>query len=163
MKTKKFALTALFIALSFVGSNLKILGTIAFDSLPAFLGSLVLGPFYGVLIGFVGHFFTAFLSAFPFGIVIHLVIAVGMAITMLGFGFCYKLIKNRLPMPAVYITTGAVGVALNGPFSLALLIPLMGLPAVLGLLLVLTLASAANVIIALVIHKALDKVWSKMV
>lgn len=163
MKTKKLVITALFVALSFAGSYLKIFGTIAFDSLPAFLGSLVLGPAYGAAIGFMGHVFTATLSGFPFGALIHIIIAVAMAFTMFCFGHAYKLLKNKLPQIVCFIIAGLVGVALNAPFALSLLIPFMGMPAVLGLLPVLALASAANVVVAIVIFRAFEKSWGKAV
>jgi hypothetical protein len=44
MKTKKIVLAALLIALSFIGANIKIMGSIAFDSMPGFLGALILSP-----------------------------------------------------------------------------------------------------------------------
>lgn len=59
MKLRNLILTALFVALSFVGANMKIVGSIAFDSMPGFLGALILGPLYGAAIGSIGHFLTA--------------------------------------------------------------------------------------------------------
>ncbi len=78
--SKKLVYMAVLIALSYIGSLIKITGTIAFDSFPAFFGALALGGVYGGIIGFLGHLFTAFLSGFPFTLPIHLVIAVMMFI-----------------------------------------------------------------------------------
>lgn len=166
MKTKKLVLVALLVALSFVGSNLKIFGTIAFDSLPAFLGALLLGPAYGAIIGFLGHIFSALLSGFPYGLVIHGVIAASMAITMFGFGFTYKKLQNRVAPAVNLVIAGVVGTILNGPVSLAisypLLVPMMGQAGVFAMLPVLTITSAANIVFALVLFKALEKVWGKL-
>ena len=78
LDVKRLVVMALCIALSFVGSFLKISGTIAFDALPAFYAAIVLGPLFGGIVGFFGHFFTALSSGFPFTLPIHLVIAVSM-------------------------------------------------------------------------------------
>lgn len=165
MKTKKLALMSLFVALSFVGSNIKIFGTIAFDSLPAFLAALVLGPLCGAIVGFIGHIFTSLLSGFPLGIPTHLVIAFSMAITMFGFGGTYKLLKAKLSGSLNLIITGVVGTLLNAPISLLLsyplLAPIMGFEGVMALFPILLLASIANIIIAIVLFKALKKIWAK--
>ena len=47
ISTKQLVFTALLIALSFIGAQLKVFGTIAFDSLPAFLGTFLLARFTG--------------------------------------------------------------------------------------------------------------------
>ena len=156
MKTRNLVLIALFIALSFVGSNVKVMGTIAFDSMPAFLGALLLGPVYGMVIGFLGHMFSALLSGFPFGLLTHLVIAAGMAITMLGFGYTYLLLSKKLSIIMNLIITGIVGLILNGPFSLCLAAPLIGAEMALGLAPVLILASAANIVIAILLFKGYE-------
>jgi len=156
VKTRNLVLTALFIALSFVGSNVKISGTIAFDSLPAFLGALLLGPVFGAFIGFLGHLFSALLTGFPFGLPTHIVIAFGMAVTMLGFGHSYRLLKGKLPLIIVLIITGIVGVILNGPFSLALCAPLIGPATAIAMAPVLILGSAANIVIAILLFKGYE-------
>ena len=167
--TKTIALMALFIALSFVGSYLRIFGTIAFDSLPGFLAALLLGPTHGALIGFLGHLFTALNSGFPLSFPLHLAIAVSMAITMYGYGFAYKTLIKRLSETAALTITGIVGTILNAPVSLALSIGVLwimaGLGAALGLLAllpILTLASIANIAISIVLFKSLRKVWNKI-
>jgi len=168
--TKTLVLTALFIALSFVGSYVKIFGTIAFDSLPGFLAALLLGPVYGAAIGFLGHLCTALTSGFPLSLPMHVVIAVAMAITMLGFGHTYILLKNKVTQTNNLIITGIVGVILNGPVTLAIsmvaLTFIAGKEAALSLLVMLPallLASAANILIGSVLFKNLERVWNKVI
>ena len=167
--TKNLVITALFIALAFVGSYVKIYGTIAFDSLPGFLASLLLGPMYGMAIGFLGHIFSEITSGFPNGgVVMGFVIAVTMAITMLGYGYSYKTMKDRVPEPVNLVITGIIGVILNGPVSMAISIgasaPMFGTTAALGLLAflpVLVLASIVNIVLGEILFISLEKVWKK--
>ena len=167
--TKRLVLSALFIALSLVGSYLKIFGTIAFDSLPAFLASLLLGPIYGAAIGFLGHIFSALSSGFPLTMPIHIVVAAAMAITMIGFGNTYKALNKRLPETANIAVTGIVGTILNGPFSLMLsmagLAFMSGADAAYGLLALLPflmLGSVANIVLCFILYKALANIWKSV-
>jgi len=166
--TKHIALIALFIALSFIGANIRIFGSIAFDSLPAFLAALLLGPLYGAIIGFIGHLLTALMSGFPLSVPLHLVIAVAMAITMLGFGFTFRALKKRMRLSGSLAITGIVGVLLNGPvslgFSMGTLALMAGAEAALGLIALLPflmLASVINVVASIVLFKALERIWDK--
>ena len=167
--TKILVLVALFVALSFVGSHLKIFGTIAFDSLPGFLAALLLGPVYGAAIGFLGHLFTALTSGFPFSLPLHFVIAGTMALAMYLYGLTYRALKKKTPETAALTVTGIVGLLLNGPVSLAFsmgaLWLMAGREAALGLLALLPalmLASAANIALSIILFKSLGKVWSKI-
>jgi len=167
--TKKLTITALFIAISFIGANISVFGSIAFDSLPAFLAALLLGPWYGAAIGFLGHLFTAITSGFPLSVPLHLVIAVGMAVTMLGFGFCYRLLANKVSEKLNFVITGIVGIVLNAPVSLSLsmaaLAVIAGKEAALGLLTmlpVLTLVSVVNITMAFAAFIALRKIWDRV-
>ena len=166
--TKTIAVMALFVALSFIGSYLRIFGTIAFDSLPGFLAALLLGPAYGALIGFLGHLFTAFNSGFPLSVPLHIAIAISMAITMYGYGLAYKVFIKRLPETTTLTITGIVGTILNAPVSLALSIGVLwimaGSEAALGLLAflpALVAASIANIVISILLFKSLRKVWNR--
>jgi uncharacterized membrane protein len=166
--TKNLVIMALFIALSFAGSYLKVFGTIAFDSLPGFLAALLFGSAIGAAIGFLGHFFTALTSGFPLSFPLHMVIAASMAVTMLGFGLTYRALKGKIPEMGNLVVTGIVGVLLNGPVSLALsmgtLTLIAGWEAAVGLLAMLPaliLAAAANVVISLLVFKPLNAVKDK--
>ncbi len=162
MNIKKLTLTALFIAISFIGSNIKIFGTIAFDSLPAFLGALLIGPWYGAAIGFIGHFFTSMLSGFPFGILVHGIIAVSMAVTMIVFAFSYKVLSSKLNEVLSLVGASFIGTIMNGPVCLAVLYPflqpVMGHAGIMALLPILTIASLANVVLAVSLFKVLKRV-----
>lgn len=166
--TKHLVICALLIALSFVGANLRVFGSIAFDSMPAFVAALLLGPIYGAIIGFIGHILTALLSGFPLSPPLHIVIAFAMAITMFGFGYTYKALKSRMHESINLSITGIIGVLLNGPFSLglsmAVLAIMTGVEAALSLtalLPFLMLATIINVVLSILIFKALQGFWDK--
>jgi uncharacterized membrane protein len=168
LSTKTLVIMALFTALSFVGSNVKIFGTIAFDSLPGFVAALLLGPVHGAAIGFLGHLFTALTSGFPLSLPMHIVVAVSMAITMFGVGLTYNALLNKASERVVLVGAGIAGVILNGPVSLALsmaaLAAMAGREAAMGLLVLLPAlagGAAVNVVIGIALFKTLERVWNK--
>lgn len=169
MNTKNLVIAALFIAMSFIGANIKIFGSIAFDSLPGFLAALLLGPVYGACIGFLGHLLSALTAGFYLTVPIHLVVALSMAVTMLGFGYTYQLLNKRVSELVRLTLTGIAGILLNGPISLAMSIGAMaliaGTAAALGLLSMLpalVFAAAVNVLVSIIVCKAVEKPWNKM-
>jgi uncharacterized membrane protein len=166
--TKQLVISALFVALSFVGANIKVFGTIAFDSLPAFLGALLFGPAYGAAIGFLGHLFTAITSGFPLSVPLHLVIALTMALTMYGYGFLFKKLRGKVPATVCFIIVGFAGTLLNGPVSLAFSITALAFMAnietalgLLTLLPALTAASIGNIVLSIILFKSLEKIWKR--
>lgn len=48
-----------------IGANIKLMGSVAFDAAPAFIGTLLLGPMYGAVLGIFGHLTSALLAGFP--------------------------------------------------------------------------------------------------
>lgn len=54
-RLRRIVLAAMLLALCVVGANIKIMGSIAFDSAPAFLGAILLGPWFGAFLGIFGH------------------------------------------------------------------------------------------------------------
>lgn len=144
----------LFVALSFVGSYIKIpspLQSIALDSMPAFLSGLVLGGGAGSLVGFVGHLLTAANSGFALTLPIHLLIASMMAITVYLFSKSYK--KSNI------IFAGVVGIVLNGvgaPLLMAFM-PSFGWGFFFMITPALIVASAVNVILAILVFLPLKK------
>lgn len=145
INTKKIVLMAMFIALSFVGSYIKIpspLGTIAFDSTAGYLAGLVFGGVTGGLIGFLGHILTSATAGFPLSLPVHLIVAIMMFISVYLYGIAYN--KTNIFIGAF------VGILLNGivsPFTL-LIFPQFGWPFFLGVAPFLLVASALNVILS---------------
>ena len=155
---KKLILTALFIALCFIGGHLKIMGSIAFDALPAFIGTLILGWHWGAVIGALAHMLSALLSAFPLTLPVHLITAVIMAITMIAFYFTFCGVKKtKLPSVVAYILASIVAVIFNCPIALLCTAPLLSMPVAVSLIPILLPASIANVVLAVVIYSALPK------
>lgn len=133
---------ALLIALSVVGSFIKIpspVGTIAFDSLPGFVGAVLLGIWPGAVIGALGHLTTALSAGFPLTIPVHLLIALLMALAMAGFGYFFK--RNK-------IIAILLAVTINAPLSLALLSPLYGWGFFYAMIVPLTIGSLLNLLLA---------------
>ncbi|HBC95941.1 MAG TPA: ECF transporter S component [Clostridium sp.] len=153
MKIKKIIILAFFIALSFIGANIKIAGSIAFDSTAGFLGTLIMGPFYGAVIGAFGHLLSAAISGFPLSLPVHMIIMVDMALTMFLFGITYKFFIKSNRLLAIIISSAA-GVLINGPVSVFMLVPIIG-KAVLAMLPLLVLAAALNILVAYLVYKFL--------
>ncbi|HEX3015589.1 MAG TPA: ECF transporter S component [Desulfobacteria bacterium] len=155
-KTRRLTYLAVFIALSTVGANLKIpsiTGTPAFDSFPAFLAALLLGPGDAAIIGALGHMLTALTAGFPLTIPIHLVIAVGMA----GIVALFSVVSRRSLWLGII-----VGLILNGIIFPALFIPIptFGKPFFLAMIIPLLIASAFNIALAEVVFRPLSRVIS---
>lgn len=161
MKTnsRQLVFMALLIALSFIGAQLKIFGSIAFDSLPAFLGTLLLGPLPGAIIASLGHLLTALSSGFPMTLPVHLVIALGMGLTMVATWYTFKFVE-KISNDIIGLIV-AVGVAslCNGPvilmFCAPLLIPIITWPGVIALLFPLSLVGGINAFLAALLFKTL--------
>ena len=156
MRSRTFRLTlmGMFVALSFVGSYIKIpspFQSIALDSMPAFLGGLMLGGIEGAAIGFLGHMLTAANAGFYLTLPIHLLVAAIMAITIYVYHWTYR--KTNLAV------AGVVGIVLNGvgaPLILALM-PQFGWGFFMGITPFLVFASTVNVGISLVVFSAVKK------
>jgi uncharacterized membrane protein len=147
---KRIAIMAIFIALSYVGSLIKIpspLGTIGLDSAPGFFAALAFGAWEGCIIIAIGHLFTAAVVGFPLTIPIHLVIAVLMALWALTFRWVNL---NFGLIPAM-----AAAIILNGVVSSFIMFPMGGMGAVLGVMPFLILGSVINIVIAGSAYKAL--------
>jgi riboflavin transporter len=154
-KTKNMVLLALFIAMSVVGGYIKIpnpvTSSIAFDSLPAYLGTLIFGGLPGAVIGLVGHLSSAAIGGFPLSLPIHILVAFQMFIIMIIFNFVAKKVN--------LLSAIVIGILLNGVGAPAclILIPGMGMPVFAGAVVPLTITSIFNVVIAVLIYKPLRK------
>lgn len=142
---------ALFIALSAVGAMLKLpgpTGTVALDSLPGYLGALAFGVGDGMLIAALGHLLSAASVGFPLSIPVHLFIAFQMAVFAAAFGWA----GTRHLVGGIVLAT-----VLNGVAAPALFVPFPGFgPAFFTAMVVpLLVGSAANVVLAAVVYRAL--------
>lgn len=151
MKLRKLVTCAMLIALCFVGSNIKVFGSIAFDSMPAFLGALMLGPWYGAVLGAGGHFLTALTSGFPYTVPVHIITMISMALTMFFFNIIQKNLERRINLWLGRIVGIIVALIFNVGIGLLLTTPIVGFGifAIAPGLLVVTLA---NVVIAEVVY-----------
>ncbi|WP_297519350.1 ECF transporter S component [uncultured Clostridium sp.] len=156
-KTKLLTTTSILIAMSAVLANFKIFGSIAFDSMPAFLAGIIINPVIGGIVGFLGHIFTALTSSFPLTLPIHLTIALEMMITVYIFSKVYKINKILgigvailLNGPISVLVTGVVHSIFIGGMSISLFVKAMIIP--------LTIAGAVNIIIACIIERSAKNV-----
>ncbi|TCK98624.1 alpha-ribazole transporter [Natranaerovirga hydrolytica] len=151
-KTNQLVYLGVLIALSFIGAQLKIQGSIAFDSMPAFLGAILISPTIGGIVGFFGHLLTSLSSGFPMTLPIHLVVAIVMAVTCFLFGY----ITNKLNLYIAII----IATLLNGPVALAISAYTMtlmgyeyaGMAVFTAMFVPLTIASFVNIVIAGILH-----------
>lgn len=151
---KKLTLTALLLAMCIIGANIKILGSIALDSAPAFLGAILLGPWIGAFLGFFGHMTSAMLSGFPLTLPIHLIIGALMALCMFAFGWIRKKMGvNRL---SAIILADIVGYIINVPLEIPLLYPLLK-GAIIALFVPLTVATIFNIVICEALYVVLPQ------
>jgi riboflavin transporter len=132
---RRIAMLGMFIALSLIGSFLKIpspTGTIALDSAPAFLAAILLGPSAGGIVGAMGHLLTALNVGFPLTLPIHLLIAGEMAIICTVTSFLYRklnliislsvaLLLNGIAAPAAFVFIPGYGLS----FFVVMLVPLI--------------------------------------
>lgn len=154
IESRKIVIMGLFIALSFIGSLIKIpsaIGTVAFDSAPAFISAILLGPIPGATVGFMGHILTSMNVGFPLTIPVHLLIGTEMALICAIVGVLYK--KRGI------IIALCMGLVLNGigaPASL-IAIPSFGVSFFLVMVVPLLIGSSINLIIAYVIVRYLKR------
>ncbi len=151
-KTRKLTTVALMIALSILGGSIKVLGSIALDSFPAFLSTIILGPAMGMVVAFFGHMFSALLSGFPSTLPIHLIIATLMMVCMFVYGYIRKRFSNR-PMLAKVISILAAYL-INVPLDLLILYPILG-EVVYVLFVPLTIATFTNLFLTEIIYVVL--------
>lgn len=181
-QTKRLTLGALMVALSALGAFIKIpgpLGSIAMDSCPGYLYASLCGPAAGAAVAFLGHLASAFTAGFPLGVHFHLLIAGEMALCAAVYGALGQAlarlrnekgrrIKDRnedtsqtrvgIQLEAwQWIVAGTVAFVLNGIGAPLVLVPWLGIGAVVPLFAPLLIASFLDVAAALLALKALDK------
>lgn len=156
---KKMTLTAILLALCIVGANIKIMGSVALDSFPAFFGALAIGPVAGAFLGLFGHLVSALLSGFPLTLPVHLVIGLCMMITMIVFSTIRR--GKRSLKWSYIITSDIVAYILNVPLELLLLYPILK-QLVYAYFFQLTIAAIINIILAEVIYILIRKRFPKL-
>lgn len=156
--TSRLVYASIFIALSFIGSLIKIQGTIALDSMSAFFASLFLGPVFGAVVGALGHALTAFTSGFPLTMPIHIIIMIEMAVVVYLFGSLYKKSNPIMANIVAIILNGIGAVLVLAPITSLLGLPLNGKAFIYAMTIPLTLASAVNIVLASIIFERIMKV-----
>lgn len=150
-RTRRIAAVSISIALAAAGSFIKIpspVGSVALDSWPGFACALVIGP-EGALVALGGHLMSGFLAGLPLGLALHLIVGAEMALCALAF----RWVTLRLGAIAGVVAA----VALNGLVSPLALIPWLGRPLVISLLLPLTVAAGVNVAAAVAVAGVVSK------
>lgn len=155
--TIKLVYIAMFIALSFIGSLIKIQGTIALDSMSAFFASLFIGPVAGALVGALGHFLSAFTSGFPLTLPIHLIIMLQMAVIVYIFGVLYKRTNPFIANVVAILLNGPGAVFMLAPITAVLGLPLSGSAFIYALIGVLTIGSVVNIVLASILFSRMKK------
>ncbi len=155
----KLTCSGILIALSYVGSLLGLIipGSLAFDSMPAFFGAMILGPIYGAAIGGVGHLLTALINSFPLTLPLHLFIGVQMALIVGVFAWVYQREKKVIAGVLATILNGPVSAAASAVVAFALGLPFSGWVMFSTLVIPLTIVSFLNVSLALVLGDIIRK------
>jgi riboflavin transporter FmnP len=157
MKTRRIIFMGLLIACSFIGANLRIFSSVALDSMPAFLGALLLGPLYGGIIGAVGHLITAVNSGFPMGLPTHVITMFSMFVAVYLFGKVQISMSDKFNR-AIGIVLGTIAAVLfNGPMALLLVVPILGI-GILALAPVISIAAAINVVFAQIVYVSIPAI-----
>ena len=154
MKIRKISVIALFVSLSVVGAYIKIpapVASVALDIFPALVAGVVIDRKAGALVAGFGHFISAFFGGLPLGI-FHLMVAFEMALIVWLFAIIYR----SKPIIASLLFVFLNGVVASIPF-----IFIISLEFYLTLIPSLTIASAVNVILAVIILPRLESILSE--
>ncbi|EOD00390.1 ECF transporter S component [Caldisalinibacter kiritimatiensis] len=155
--TLKLTYSAMLIGLSFIGSLIKVQGSIAFDSMPGYFAALLLGPVYGGIVAGIGHLLTALTSGFPLTLPMHLIVGLEMASFGFVFGWMYRKINTYIAAIVAIILNGAVAALIAIPISQILGLPLSGWSLFYAIIAPLTITSTANVVLAFLVYGFLKK------
>lgn len=147
-KVKSITTVSMLVALSAVGSLIKIFNTVALDSMAGYFAALYLGGWQGALVISLGHLLTALTSGLPLGIFTHLYIGLQMAAWAYLFKFLYE--KNSF----LGIVTATL---LNGPIAALLLVPIYGWGFFIGWSLPLSFGSFVNIFLAALVYEGINR------
>lgn len=155
--TTKLVYISMLVAISFIGSLIKIQGTIALDSMPGFFAALYLGPIYGALVAIFGHLLTSLSSGFPLTIPIHLIIAFEMAIVVYLFGLAYKKTNGLFACILGIFLNGVAMILLLSPFTILFGLPLNGKAFVYAMMAPLTVGAAVNIGLGYIVYRSIGE------
>lgn len=157
MNIRTMTAYALLIALCAIGGQIHFgVYSIGFDSSPAFVGALMLGPVAGAVLGALGHLATAASTGFPLSVPIHVAIAIIMAGTGASIGY----ITKRMTSSFSYIVSGIVGYIINVGIGIAVIAWMMQSIEVAAFIFVpLSLAYALNYVGAALVVSQLNRVF----
>ena len=157
MNIRTMTAYALLIALCAIGGQIHFgVYSIGFDSSPAFVGALMLGPVAGTVLGALVHIATAGSTGFPLSVPIHVAIAIIMAGTVASIGY----ITKRMTSSLSYVVSGIVGYIINVGIGLAVIAWMMQSIEVVAILFVpLSLAYALNYVGAALVVSQLNRVF----
>jgi uncharacterized membrane protein len=148
---RQLALMAIFIALSAVGSVVKIpspLGSVGLDSAPGFFAAVGFGGWVGFVVIAVGHLLTSAIVGFPLTLPIHAVIALGMG----GCALVFRWLGRR-SNPAWLVLAIVVVALLNSVVLGLIVLPLGGWAMYLAAVPSLLLGAVVNLVIAGVAYR----------
>jgi uncharacterized membrane protein len=148
----KFTLTSMLVALTAMGSLLKIpaiITSVSLDAFPALLAAAMLGGPAGAVVGALGHLLSAILGGLPLG-AFHVFIALEMALLILLSGYFFQKGK-RVSAVVLFIAGNTLAAPL--PF-----IFFIGKAFYIGILPSLFFGSLLNGILALVLIPRLESV-----
>lgn len=159
-KVRMITASGLLIALSAIGAMIKIyapLGTIAFDSMPGYFAALFISPMAGAVVIALGHFLTALTSGFPMTIPMHLLLMITMGIIAYIFGVLGRKTNGIIACIVATILNGPVATLISAFVASLLVLPLSGVTMFYALVIPLTVASAANIVLAYIVYKLMSK------
>ncbi len=152
VSARQLAIMAIFIALSAVGSLIKIpspLGSIGLDSAPGYFAALAFGGWIGFIVIAVGHLLSAAIVGFPLTLPVHIAVALGMGICAVVFRWL-----GRRGGP-VWLVVAVVVAALLNSFALGLIVlPIGGWGMYVASVPSLLVAAVVNLVIAAIAYYA---------
>jgi hypothetical protein len=158
MYIKYIAIIVGFSMLSFLGGLIKLGGaaSIALDSWVSFFVAGFFGPLLGAPVAGIAHLLSAASGGFPFGISVHLLIAILQVVWAFLFGWIALRFLNWWGL----LIAAAVAVFCNGvvaPVIIGTVFPHLWNP-VIGLIPVLAMASGVNAVIAMIVIIAIRRI-----
>src|SRR5699024_2117662 len=121
------------------------------------LAAIFLDPMSGALVGSIGHLLTSFSSGFPLTLPIHMIIILIMGLSVYIFGWVYKRVNKIFASIIAIILNGIGAVIILAPITIKIELPLSGRTFIYAMVVPLTIASAVNIILAIIIYRIIKK------